>query len=49
MVDFTDNNLTWVGHCLVFEHNLNLEQEQCTYKHNFAFWTMHFVKMGWSG
>ena len=28
-------SLTWMGHCLVFEHNLNVKQEsQCTYKHN---------------
>ena len=32
---YHSNSLTWVGHCLVPEHNLNVEQgRHCTYKHN---------------
>ena len=32
---YQSNGLTWMGHCLVFGHSLNVEQErQFTYKHN---------------
>ena len=35
MHTYQSNSLRRVGHCLVFEHSLNVEQErQFTYKHN---------------